>query len=229
MNARSPQKDPRGRVVEAALRLLSEGGPDALQARRLAAEVGTSTMAVYTHFDGMPGVVKAVVEEGFRRLADALARFGATGDPVADILLRGMAYRRTALENPHLYGVMFGLTAPGGRRIRGNDLTTTHTPAEDGEGRRAFDLLTEATTRAIDAGRFHPGEPYVAAAQLWSGLHGYVTLEIAGYFGEEGRGVEQVFAPFGITLAVGLGDDREAAERSMGVVARTSGPSATMR
>ena len=32
-----------------------------LSTRKLAAEVGTSTMAVYTHFGGLPGLVHAVV------------------------------------------------------------------------------------------------------------------------------------------------------------------------
>lgn len=39
---------------------MERDGLTALSARSLAAEAGTSTMAVYTHFRGMTGVVEAI-------------------------------------------------------------------------------------------------------------------------------------------------------------------------
>ena len=60
--------DVRRRLLESAALLIDEDGPDALTARRLAKEAGTSTMAVYTHFGSMAGVVDEVATEGFRRL-----------------------------------------------------------------------------------------------------------------------------------------------------------------
>ena len=56
----------RVRLIEAAARILAEEGPGALTLRRVAAEVGTSTMAVYTHFGGMTELRRAVREQGFR-------------------------------------------------------------------------------------------------------------------------------------------------------------------
>ena len=46
--------DPALRVtlIETAARLIAEHGTDALTLRRLASEVGASTMAIYTHFGG---------------------------------------------------------------------------------------------------------------------------------------------------------------------------------
>src|SRR5438309_1322841 len=120
-------------------------------------------MAVYTHFGGMPALVDAVAEEGFRRLAENLAQVPKTDDPLADLIGLAMAYRHTALQNPNLYGVMFGLTAPGGRRIEGDDLTTEQRPAKDSAGYHAFEQLIEGATRAIDAGRFTAVEPFAAA------------------------------------------------------------------
>ena len=60
----------RARLIEQAARILGEEGPSALSARRLATAAGTSTMAVYTHFGSMAGVVDEVATEGFRRLID---------------------------------------------------------------------------------------------------------------------------------------------------------------
>jgi hypothetical protein len=67
--------------------------------------------------------------------------------------------------------------------------------------------------RVIASGRVRPEDPALAAAQIWSAIHGYVLLEIAGFF-DGTLGVEQVLRPLAVTLAVGLGDTIEAAERS---------------
>ncbi len=210
----------RTQLVAAAVRLLTEGGPEALQARKIAAEAGASTMAVYTHFGGMPKLVDAVAEEGFRRLSAELAGAPRTGDPVADLLVLAYAYRRVAVADPHLYAVTFGQVAPGGRRLAMRDLTTEERLAVTDEDTRAFGFLLDATTAAIDAGRFSPGEPFVAAAQLWSGLHGYVTLEMSGAFGSAEQGLARVFGPLSRTFAIGLGDSPEAADRSQSVAAQ---------
>ncbi|SDY16402.1 DNA-binding transcriptional regulator, AcrR family [Amycolatopsis xylanica] len=213
-------EDIRSRLVDAAVHLLAEGGPEALQARKVAAEVGASTMAVYTHFGGMGELVEAVAREGFRRLRDNLGRIPPGDDPVADIFVKAYAYRHTAVEHPQLYAVTFGLSAPGGKRaaIKGvADLTD----ANSEEGREALSHIVDASARAIEAGRFRQAEPLEVASQLWSGVHGYVTLEIAGHFGEDNAGVNQVLLPLGVTLAVGLGDTPESAARSQRVAVDT--------
>ena len=210
--------DIKAKLVDAAIRLLVEGGPESLQARKLAAEVGASTMAVYTHFGGMGGLVDAVAKAGFRLLTGALDRAPVTGDPVADIMTLGLAYRATAVENPQLFAVAFGQSAPGGRRATGKDLTRDRSAQH--EGLRAFGYLERASARAIDAGRFDRSEPFPVAAQLWSALHGYVTLEISGHFGAGENGITHILTPMGVTLAVGLGDSRAAAERSAALAAK---------
>ena len=60
-------------MLHAAVGLLNEHGPDALQARKVAGAAGTSTMAVYTHFGGMQGLIAEVAEEGLRQFEAALA------------------------------------------------------------------------------------------------------------------------------------------------------------
>src|SRR5690625_6894120 len=63
----------RATLVELASAAVSEGGSQGLSLRRLAAAAGTTTAAVYTLFGGRDGLVRAVVDEGFRRFADRLA------------------------------------------------------------------------------------------------------------------------------------------------------------
>jgi len=198
MSSRPPDPDVRRRLLEATARLLTEEGPAALSTRRLAKEVGASTMAVYTHFGGLPDLVRAVVQEGFTRLAEHLAEVPHTDDALTDLLALGWAYRANALDNPELYAVMFGSASLGGFRL---------SPEEREDGRYTFDVLVAGTARAMAAGQFRQDDPEQVAAQLWSALHGYVMLELAGYFDDEPDAVDQVLLPMFINLGIGLGVD----------------------
>ena len=158
--------DVRGRLIEAAARVLGEEGPSGLSTRKLAAEVGTSTMAVYTHFGSLPALVTAVADEAFARLAQHMAGAAHTDDAMADLAELAVAYRANALANPHLYAVMFG--------VRDAEHESEHR-------RYTFDVLVAAVQRAMDDGALAAGDAEAVAAQLWSALHGYVTLELAGF------------------------------------------------
>jgi AcrR family transcriptional regulator len=169
-----PTSDPselRARLVEEAARILGEEGPAALSARRLATAAGTSTMAVYTHFGSMAGVVDAVATEGFVRLVEHVDAVGTSDDPLDDLHRMAGAYRDNARENRHLYGVMFGAISVGGFHGRGADPEVAAA---------AFDQLASGIQRAMDAGVLVAGDSRAVAAQFWSALHGYVMLELAG-------------------------------------------------
>lgn len=198
MSSQPAEPEVRRRLLEAAARLLAEEGPAGLSTRRLAKEVGTSTMSVYTYFGGLPELVRAVVQEGFARLADHLGEVPHTDDALTDLLALGWAYRANAIDNPQLYAVMFGSASLGGYR---------RTKQELEEGRYTFDVLVAATARAIAAGQFREADPEHVAAQLWSALHGFVMLELAGYFEAEDDAVESVLLPLFINLGMGLGAD----------------------
>jgi len=192
-------------LVDAAARLLAEEGPGALSTRRLAAAVGTSTMAVYTHFGGMDDLVRAMVREGFARLADRMGRVRPTDDPVADVITLGHAYRDNALEYPHLYSVMFGGSALGGFALTEDDRQ---------HGRYTLDGLVTTVDRAMAAGRYRTGDPQSVAHQLWLALHGLVTLELGGYLIPP-YDADTCFDDQMRTQMAGAGDELVATEQSM--------------
>src|SRR5215204_5330597 len=97
----------RTRLLDRAAELLSSEGPQALSLRRLAADAGTSTTAVYSLFGGKPALLAAVYDEAVRRFGEHMAAVRPTEDPMADLRRLGEAYRRSALADPHLYEVMF--------------------------------------------------------------------------------------------------------------------------
>jgi AcrR family transcriptional regulator len=185
----------RRRLLESAAELLDDEGPQALTARRIAAAADTSTMAVYTHFGGMPALVKQIVAEGFARLDQHQAAVPRTDDPLADLLALAMAYRDNAMANPHLYAVMFGATSLKGFQLTEADMEI---------GLNSFATLTDFVARAIESGRLRQAEPARVASQVWTAMHGYVMLELAGLHLPPDNPVEDVMLPLLTTILNGL-------------------------
>jgi AcrR family transcriptional regulator len=202
---------PRGRILDGSIRLLEEAGPEGLQARRLATGLGISTMGVYTHFGGMPGLFEAIAREGFIRFAAEVRSVEETEDPLADFIAKGFAYRRWATTNPRLYTFMFGLATTTAPRFE-QDITVAGTLTTLAEGQAAFDVMVRALDRVKAAGLIDDIDTVAAAAQILSATHGYVLLEIAGYLGAEGNGFAWVYAPMGLSIMVGFGAERAQVE-----------------
>lgn len=194
-----------GNLIETAARLLAEEGPHALTTRRLAAEVGTSTTAVYTYFGGMDDLVRAMVHKGFTMLNDRLRTISETDDPVSDVAALAIAYRRNTLEHRHLYSVMFG-----GSNLAGFSLTDD----DRLHGRYTLEILVKAVARGMAAGRFRTGEAGLVAHQMWIALHGLVTLELGGYLFAP-CDPDTCFYALAHGMMVAAGDKDQAAARSM--------------
>lgn len=167
----------RTRLLEVASRTTSEHGEAGVTVRSVAAEAGTSPSAVYALFGSREQLLAAVTAEGFRRFAEHLAAVPRTDDPRADLRALGLAYRASALADPHFYRVMFE------RGIGpAHDDETLAPPAPEpttpSPRRDTFGVLRDAVARVIpDA----PAERVeTVALGLWALAHGLVSLELAG-------------------------------------------------
>ncbi|KKE99239.1 TetR family transcriptional regulator [Mycolicibacterium obuense] len=213
-------------LIDAGVRLLERDGVAALRARAVATEAGTSTMALYTHFGGMTGLLDAIAREVFDRFTAVLTEVPLSDDPVADFLAMGLAYHRFAMANPQRYQLMFGTSAPASIAQHRSDLTMTGNATDRAEWAASFGALRNAVHRMMAAGRIRPDDESSVAARLWSLNHGAVMLETAGFFGHEGHGLTQVLGPLIIDALVGMGDDRDTAQQSLRAVAERSEPAA---
>jgi AcrR family transcriptional regulator len=218
MTASKTRRSVREELLHAAVGLLNEHGPDALQTRKVAGAADTSTMAVYTHFGGMRSLIAEVAEEGLRQFDTALT-VPQTDDPVADLMRVGAAYRRYAIERPHMYRLMFGSTSAHGINApAGNVLTLTLAEIEQHEP--SFAHVVRAVHRAMLGGRItaysadDDAAVVATAAQFWALIHGFVMLELAGFYGDDGSAVLPVLAAMTTNLIVALGDSPEAVRRS---------------
>lgn len=158
------------RLLDRAGVLLSTEGPSALSLRRLAADVNTSTTAVYSLFGGKPALLDALYDEGFRRFGARLATVPDTDDPVEDLIQIALTYRDSALRDRQFYQVMFNKVIP--------DFTPSNDMYLAASG--TFVPVVKTVQRAIDAGVFQEHPPEVIGLALWSLTHGLVSLEIYG-------------------------------------------------
>src|SRR3984957_19490397 len=172
------ERNVRDELLRVAVDILNQDGPDGLQTRKIASAAGTSTMAVYTYFGGMPGLIAAIADEGLRQF-DAAMTMPSTSDPVADLMATGIAYRRYAIECPHMYRLMFGSTSAHGINAPAHDGLTL-TVAELNDHYPTFPHVVRGGPRSMLAGRIAsvsadspPDDATVVAvaAQFWASIH----------------------------------------------------------
>jgi AcrR family transcriptional regulator len=208
MSPRTADERVRLALVETAARLLAQEGPDALTTRRLASEVGTSTMALYTHFEGMDELRRAVRVEWIRRVSEYLARVPKTSDPVADLAAQGWAYFFGAVENPHMF-----------RATVVDPIDDGLVPSND-QGYRiptigieVFRVLVDSVQRCMDEGRLQSGDSTARALQIWMMGNGVIVTCLAGFITTDyaiGHFYEMAWS-----LLATFGDDPEAARESL--------------
>ncbi|WP_436492211.1 TetR/AcrR family transcriptional regulator [Actinokineospora sp. HUAS TT18] len=159
----------RVRLLDRAGELLSTQGASALSLRKLAADADTSTTAVYSLFGGKPALVRELYVEAFDRLGRRLHAVTPTGEPREDLVHLGLAYRESALADPHLYAIMFGDAVPG------------FEPDEEAHALALSALapLQKTITVGVETGVF-TGPANDMTMACWAIVHGFVSLELTG-------------------------------------------------
>lgn len=145
--------------MAAGRQLLEEEGLEALTMRRLAERVGIRAPSLYKHLPDKAALEAAIIATGFEEAAaafeQAVDKAGeGPGEGAGDALVAlAAAYRRFALEHPHLY-----------RLMTNGPLPRAHLPPGL-EGRTAAPLLRVAGSEA-------------RARAVWAFAHGMVMLEL---------------------------------------------------
>ena len=184
-------------VLRAALRLLGSEGVEALTARRLAQEAGTSPAAIYELFGDKAGVVRAMFFSGFERLAEHLAGEAAPDDPVDALVDLAQRYRAFILEHPALCAVMFS------RPFASFDPA----PEEQAAGAAVREQIVAAVERARDAGRL-AGDPIDIAHAYVALIHGLAAAESSQRLGRSDDAIDRRWTTSVTALLAGFARPR---------------------
>ena len=166
---RTPSRTLEAALVDAAEAILVRDGPAGLTVRAVAAQADVAPMGIYHRFKGKSGLAEAVVMRGFTQLSRAVAS-GVEVDPLRRLREAGIRYRDFALAHPQHYAAMFADTL-------GCDLGSAHLGPV---AAASFEALVVHVRYAMDRGAIPGADPVDIAQQIWSTVHGAVSLELAG-------------------------------------------------
>ncbi|MEP5376021.1 MAG: TetR/AcrR family transcriptional regulator, partial [Hyphomicrobiales bacterium] len=99
----------RAALMDAALVLIEEKGPNGFTLSEAAKNAGVTPAAVYRHFQGREDLIAEAALQGYEMFADLLEYAYKTGQPsdLASFEATGRAYLAFARRNPGHYVAMF--------------------------------------------------------------------------------------------------------------------------
>jgi AcrR family transcriptional regulator len=99
----------REALIEAALRMFTQHGGEAVSMREVAKRVGVSAGAPFRHFASRTALMTAVAEQAMSRLRDEIVRAlaeSSSNDPLDRFRALGTAYIRWVVHNPEHFKVI---------------------------------------------------------------------------------------------------------------------------
>ena len=130
--------------------------------RELARTVGVSPAAPYRHFDSRLSLLEALAVIGFRRFTEKVTAARDGGSPREQLYSMGRAYVGFALDNPHLFRLMFS-----------PELERSSRPVLGMAADQAFASLREVADGLGGDGR-------ILSLRAWAQVHGLAVLMLDG-------------------------------------------------
>ena len=163
----------RQALIDATDALLAERGVEGFSLREVARRSGVSPAAPAHHFGDAQGLLEAVATLAFEGLTAALEAGNARGgsDPLARLREQGVEYVAFARKHPGRFGLMFRAGVARG-------------PALERAGRAAFAVLEDGVRHfyGVPSGKPLDAARSQALVGIWSVVHGYAHLALAGQF-----------------------------------------------
>jgi AcrR family transcriptional regulator len=129
--------NPRERILQAATRLLTEGGREAVSTRAVSRAAGVQAPTIYRQFGDMQGLLDAVASHGFATYLVSKRERETHSDPVENLRRGWNLHIDFGLANPALYTLMYSYPRP-----------ITHPAVAE-----ALEMLCAQVRRVAEAGR----------------------------------------------------------------------------
>lgn len=212
-------------IKSIALKLMAEGGPDAISLRAIAREMGMTAGAIYGYYPTRDDLITTLINDVYTSLLDAVeaARDATADDAAGRVVAWGEAVRAWALANPEGFRLIYGDPVPGYQPPEGG-------PAAEAEYRACAGLTglvaaawpqAERTTAAngyqwsdfsptlvAHVRAEFPGLPPAAIAltlRVWGRMHGLIALEIYNHLTQLSHNPDKLYHTEMLDLVQSLG------------------------
>ena len=155
----------RRAILDATESLLLEEGEERFSIRRLVERCGFTAPTIYHHFRDKDGLIDALLDERFERLAQQIRRVRRGDDPVAYLRSMGLAFVRFGLRNPTHHRLLFAPRAQ------------PHAPPRSAQ--EVQEMIEQAWTELWEQGRLRSGDAPSAGQALFCLLYGLTDRRIA--------------------------------------------------
>ena len=154
------------RIVEVAAELIAERGFDQFSLRELADRLGVKTASLYNHISSLSELTSNIGQHAFERMAGQLYSRTEDALPFDTLYHIAIGYRKFAKQNPELYKTIVKIPSTGSYDLieKGQSLVHSLYPVLEACGLSENDIIHFSRT-------------------IRSAMHGFVTLEEAGFFG----------------------------------------------
>jgi AcrR family transcriptional regulator len=168
----------RAEILDAAQRILLRDGIERVTVRAIAAEIGTSSTALYVYFPTRDSILLSLCD---RTMGELLAQFDALEATHANDLdkIKGFmaAYVRFGQTHPDAYRMVFSIKSQGIGAA--THLAASPNEAAGNVGPQLFGRLLSLVERLVAAGTFAARDPVAIAETIWMLGHGMIMLTVS--------------------------------------------------
>jgi AcrR family transcriptional regulator len=167
-------------IHDLAMAQLADVGPSGLNLRAIAREMGMSSAGIYRYFESRDDLLVALIAAGFESLGEALRDATAgDGSPSARLIETFHCYRRWARAQPQTFALLFTDPVP-------NFVAPADGPTDQAVRRALSPLVALAAevdglppvSGEVATANDFPDEFVFRMLQVWSSIHGFVSLEV---------------------------------------------------
>ena len=149
----------REQILDTALAILQELGPEAITSRAIAERMGVAHMSLYTYFENQAAILRALSKREMAKWQEKQQVFDQRAETediirvVEDLLKFFISFAR---ENPNLYRMAWVMPEVGGE-----------TPAENRQRMQTtVGQLAALLQKGMESGTFQPRNPFLAAGTV---------------------------------------------------------------
>ncbi|NQX41425.1 DNA-binding transcriptional regulator, AcrR family [Pedobacter steynii] len=155
-------------ITTAAMKMFLEDGYAKTSIRNIADSIEYSPGTIYLYYKDKDELLYEVQAQAFLQLLETFKTKAISKNPIERLEQLGKAYVSFALENPELYDLMFIIRAP----------MNVDEDLHKDNGVATFNCLADCLEECMKNGLLIFKDPVQAGLQVWSMMHGLVSLNL---------------------------------------------------